>query len=88
VVNTSLLGLQGNGIDVAPLVQYEAGVRTFTRADYGRQFTASVNLTSAPHPPSRMRAHHLPTQPAASVQSPAATLPPRGTSLWPEGSAI
>ena len=38
-------GLEGNTINVEPLLQYDQGVHNLTRANYGRQYQTRINVT-------------------------------------------
>ncbi len=38
-------GLEGNTIDVEPLLQYDKGVHNLTRANYGHQYQTRINVT-------------------------------------------
>ena len=40
-------GLEGNTIDVEPLLQYDKGVHNLTRANYGHQYQTRINVTGA-----------------------------------------
>ena len=64
-------GLQGNAIDVEPLLQYDKGVHNLTRANYGNDYTTRVNVTGqASHVPLRCWDPHILTQaPAFYVPS-------------------
>ena len=41
-------GLEGNTIDVEPLLQYDKGVHNLTHANYGHQYHTRINVTGAP----------------------------------------
>ena len=43
-------GLQGNAINVEPLLQYDKGVHNLTRANYGRDYTTRINVTGQASP--------------------------------------
>ena len=56
-------GLQGNAINVEPLLQYDKGMHNLTRANYGKDYTTRVNVTGqAPHVPLRCLVPHISTQ--------------------------
>lgn len=38
-------GLEGNTIDVEPLLQYDKGVHNLTHANYGHQYQTRINVT-------------------------------------------
>ncbi len=38
-------GLEGNTINVEPLLQYDKGVHNLTRANYGHQYQTRINVT-------------------------------------------
>ncbi|CAK0735256.1 hypothetical protein CVIRNUC_000551 [Coccomyxa viridis] len=51
-------GLQGNAINVEPLLQYDKGVHNLTRANYGQDYTTRINVTgwdSGPVPDNLLR---------------------------------
>ena len=40
-------GLEGNSIDVEPLLQYDKGVHNLTQANYGHQYQTRINVTGS-----------------------------------------
>ena len=59
-------GLQGNAINVEPLLQYDKGAHNLTRANYGQDYTTRINVTGqAPHVPLRCWDRHISTQASA-----------------------
>lgn len=38
-------GLEGNTVNVEPLLQYDKGVHNLTRANYGHQYQTRINVT-------------------------------------------